>query len=684
VYQKGEALLRRQLSALAGWHLVNIIRKYELSPVDPAILDGRPPAQLVETIVSGVRAQSASGKGPSAPRAIRTRFVASGSGGYAPPHAHPQSNFRGNLIAVFSPVMTAEGQTGIAQRSRIATSGTSPTSIPLRTPGAPRRRRSSRKSRDSPRSRARWPSRRSGSPMRSTRSTVSGRNSSASACTPASFSTRTRASASTRACSRKCSRPARRSARRCRSSSPEILKIDKATIDKWLTQEARLRTYAHYLDDIQRRRAHTLTDAEERLMAASSLVGAQPSSIYSIFSNADFPYPSVTLADGKPVKLDASAFSLYRGVPNREDRKNVMSTFFTELGKYHGTFGATLNGQVQANEFVANARRYTSALESALDGANIPTPVYTSLVDGVNQGLTTFHRYLQLRKKMMNLPDLHYYDLYAPLVATADLTYTPEESEKNILAALAPLGPDYVAAIKKAFNERWIDLLPNDGKRSGRLFERRRLRRAPVHADQLQRQVRGHDDGGARARAHDAELPLEQDAAVPPRQLPDLRRRGRLDVQRGVAHRPHAQDDQGPRHAAVAAGELSRECEGHGVPADAVRRVRAEDPRDAGEGRADHRRGARQGVPGDRAQVLRPRQERLLSWTTTCSTSGRSSRTSITTSTSSSTRRRSRRRRRCRKSARGRPGRDEAISRVPLGGRLEVPDRAAEGRRRPT
>jgi len=248
---------------------------------------------------------------------------------------------------------------------------------------------------------------------------------------------------------------------------PEILKIDKATIDKWLTQEARLRTYAHYLDDIQRRRAHTLTDAEERLMAASSLVGAQPSSIYSIFSNADFPYPSVTLADGKPVKLDASAFSLYRGVPNREDRKKVMSAFFTELGKYHGTFGATLNGQVQANEFVANARRYKSALESALDGANIPTPVYTSLVDGVNQGLTTFHRYLQLRKKMMNLPDLHYYDLYAPLVATADLTYTPEESEKNILAALAPLGPDYVAAIKKAFNERWIDLLPNDGKRSG-------------------------------------------------------------------------------------------------------------------------------------------------------------------------------------------------------------------------
>src|SRR5262245_39125505 len=249
---------------------------------------------------------------------------------------------------------------------------------------------------------------------------------------------------------------------------PEILKIDKATLDAWAAKEARLRTYAHYLDDIQRRRAHTLTDAEEKILASSSLVSGQPQSIYGIFSNADFPYPSVTLADGKSVKLDASAFSLYRGVPNREDRKKVMSAFFTELGKYHGTFGAMLNGQVQANEFVAGARRYKSALEAPLDSANIPTSVYRSLVDGVNQGLPSFHRYLQLRRKMMNLPDnLHYYDLYAPLVAAADLSYTPDESEKSILAALAPLGPDYVAAIRKAFGERWIDLMPTEGKRSG-------------------------------------------------------------------------------------------------------------------------------------------------------------------------------------------------------------------------
>src|SRR6266545_4156512 len=248
---------------------------------------------------------------------------------------------------------------------------------------------------------------------------------------------------------------------------PEILKIDKAKLDAWLAQEPRLKTYQHYLDDIQRRQPHTLSDAEERLLAASSVATSGASSIYNIFSNADFPYPTVTLSDRKSVKLDSSAFSLYRGVPNREDRKKVMDAFFNSLGQYKGTYGATLNSQVQANEFYANARHYEVALDAALDAPNIPASVYKRLVEGVNQGLPTFHRYLQLRKKMLNLSDLAYYDLYAPLVASADLSYTPEEAQKNILAALVPLGPDYVAAIRRAFNERWIDLMPSEGKRSG-------------------------------------------------------------------------------------------------------------------------------------------------------------------------------------------------------------------------
>jgi oligoendopeptidase F len=248
---------------------------------------------------------------------------------------------------------------------------------------------------------------------------------------------------------------------------PEILKMEAATVDSFIASEPRLKVYTFYLRDILRRRAHTLTDSEERLLASSSLVSSAPSDIYGILSNADFPYPTVTLSDGKSVKLDSAAFNLYRAVPNRADREKVMSAFFGALGSFRGTFGSTLNGQVQSDVFYAKARHYNNALERSLDAANIPTTVYTRLIDGVNRALPTFHRYLNLRKRMMGVSELHYYDLYAPLVASADLTYTAEEAEKQVMAALKPLGPDYAAAAKRAFNERWIDLYPSPGKRSG-------------------------------------------------------------------------------------------------------------------------------------------------------------------------------------------------------------------------
>jgi oligoendopeptidase F len=248
---------------------------------------------------------------------------------------------------------------------------------------------------------------------------------------------------------------------------PEILKLDAAKVDSFIASEPRLKVYTFYLHDILRRRAHTLTDSEERLLANSSLVAAASSDIFGILSNADFPYPTVTLSDGKTAKLDSAGFSLHRASPNRGDREKVMSAFFGALGGFRGTFGSTLNGQVQSDVFYARARNYKSALERSLDAANIPTTVYTRLIDGVNRGLPTFHRYLNLRKKMMGVSELHYYDLYAPLVASTDLNYTAEEAEKHIMAALKPLGADYAAGATRAFNERWMDLYPSPGKRSG-------------------------------------------------------------------------------------------------------------------------------------------------------------------------------------------------------------------------
>src|SRR6185503_14282033 len=152
---------------------------------------------------------------------------------------------------------------------------------------------------------------------------------------------------------------------------PEILKLDAAKVESFVSSEPRLKVYSFYLHDILRRRTHTLSDSEEKILASSSLVSNAPSDTYGILSNADFPYPTVTLSDGKSVKLDSSGFNLYRQVPNRADREKVMSAFFGSLGSFRGTFGSTLNGEVQSDVFYARSRNYANALERSLDAANI-------------------------------------------------------------------------------------------------------------------------------------------------------------------------------------------------------------------------------------------------------------------------------------------------------------------------
>jgi oligoendopeptidase F len=248
---------------------------------------------------------------------------------------------------------------------------------------------------------------------------------------------------------------------------PEILKTNKATIEKYLTSEPRLKVYTFYLRDVIRRAEHTLTDSEEKILADASPALGSASNAFNILSNADFPYPSVTLSDGRTVKVDQAAYTDLRALPNRADREKVMAAFFNSLGSFSRTFGTTMNGEVQKVLFVEKARKYPSALDAMLNGPNIPTSVYARLVDGVNKNLPAFHRYLKLRKQMMGVDQLHYYDLYAPLVGSVNLKYTPEEAQKHVLAAVAPLGPDYQATIQRAFDSRWIDLFPNEGKVSG-------------------------------------------------------------------------------------------------------------------------------------------------------------------------------------------------------------------------
>ncbi len=252
---------------------------------------------------------------------------------------------------------------------------------------------------------------------------------------------------------------------------PEILRFEKGKLGKFIAGESRLRIYRFYLQDIARRSAHTLSAAEEKLLADMGPLGGAPSETYSILSNADFPFPTVTLSDGKAVKLDQAGFADLRALPNRSDREKVMSAFFGALGRFSGTLGTTMNGEVQKVLFQTKARKYESALEYSLNGPNIPVSVYMRLIDGINKNLPAFHRYLKLRQRILGVEQLHYYDLYAPLVGSVNLTYTPEQAQKLVLEAVAPLGNEYASTVQRAFDNRWIDLFPNDGKRSGAYSE---------------------------------------------------------------------------------------------------------------------------------------------------------------------------------------------------------------------
>ncbi|MEZ5284842.1 MAG: oligoendopeptidase F [Vicinamibacterales bacterium] len=248
---------------------------------------------------------------------------------------------------------------------------------------------------------------------------------------------------------------------------PEILKADAGLVERFIASEPRLADYAFYLRDVLRRAAHTLSDTEEKLLADAGPALGAAGTAYTILTNADFPFPTITLSDGRAVKLDQASFAALRALPNRADREKVMSAFFGALGAFSRTLGTTMNGEVQKVQFQTRARHYDSALAFALNGPNIPTEVYTRLIDGVNRNLPVFHRYLKLRARMMGLDQLHYYDLYAPLVDSVDLTYTPEDAQQHVLSAVAPLGEAYQSIIRRAFNERWIDLLPSEGKLSG-------------------------------------------------------------------------------------------------------------------------------------------------------------------------------------------------------------------------
>lgn len=248
---------------------------------------------------------------------------------------------------------------------------------------------------------------------------------------------------------------------------PEILSLEPAIIENFMLEKKELQEYAHYIRDIQRRKAHTLSPSEEEIVAQAGLMSGTAYNVYGIFKDADMPRPEITFPDGKNARLDDAAFTLHRANPNRDIRKKVFDEFFGAYKQFERTFGTELYSHIKKDMFYKNVRKYNSCLESALNENNIPTEVYHSLIKGVHENLPTLHRYLKLRRRMMELDQLHYYDLYPSLVGKVELSYTVEEAQEIVKASAKPLGTEYVAVLDQAFSNRWIDMLPSTGKRSG-------------------------------------------------------------------------------------------------------------------------------------------------------------------------------------------------------------------------
>ncbi len=247
---------------------------------------------------------------------------------------------------------------------------------------------------------------------------------------------------------------------------PAILAAGKGTIDAFLAAEPRLKTYAHPLDDILRRAPHTLDEKGEKLLATADLMADAPSTLYSILTNAELPWPTITLSDGTEVRLDQAAYTKHRAAPSRDDRRAVFTAFWGKWAEYQQTMGVALFANLKRDLFYMQARGYPTCLASALDADKVPEAVYRTLVESTNANLSTLHRYFKLRGRMLGITDLGYHDIYPPLVES-DLAFPIEAGKRLVLEAVQPLGADYVATVEKGFAERWMDTYPRPGKRSG-------------------------------------------------------------------------------------------------------------------------------------------------------------------------------------------------------------------------
>ena len=247
---------------------------------------------------------------------------------------------------------------------------------------------------------------------------------------------------------------------------PEIISIDDSKLNEFLKSQE-LAFYKKYIDDILREKPHTLTEKEEEILAAVSDISGVAENVYDMLSFADLEFPEIEGEDGNKIKLTNSNFSVLLKSKNRKVRKDAFEAVYSTYDKYKNTFASTLYGGIKSEIFYAKMRKHKSALEGSLFNDDVNVDVYNNLILAIDENLDSLNKYIELKKKFLNLDDIHMYDLYVPLTENFDMNIPYEKAQDIILKALNPLGEEYLNIIKRAFSERWIDVYENEGKQGG-------------------------------------------------------------------------------------------------------------------------------------------------------------------------------------------------------------------------
>lgn len=253
----------------------------------------------------------------------------------------------------------------------------------------------------------------------------------------------------------------------CAFETPEIMDISDEKLEQFYQDYPLLERYRRYLTNMRRRKEHILSPAEEKLLAAAGEMAQAPDNIYGMFADADIKFPDALDSEGKSHPVSQGTFVPCEESPDRVLRKNAYESLYHGFTGFKNTAAAILNAQNKQLKFFAEARKYPSAFEASLDRTNVPTSVYLNLIEAVHKNVDKMHRYVRLRKKLLGVDDLHFYDIYTPLVADVDKKIPYAQAKQTIYDALAPLGDDYRKILQEGFDNRWIDVYQNEGKRSG-------------------------------------------------------------------------------------------------------------------------------------------------------------------------------------------------------------------------